>query len=96
MSAISCHTIVATPSITLYMFYIYYRNYSNIRLPKTTQYYFLKSFILSSTRPWNNLDIILDLTDLDAFRTGLKTDYLNHPTSHIYRNSPKSSYTHVG
>jgi len=48
------------------------RNAENIRLPKITKNYFLKSFLPSSIKLWNTLDIqIRQIADLDGFRKAI-------------------------
>jgi len=54
------------------------RNSGNIRLPKISKNYFLKSFIPSSIRLWNSLENSLrNITDIDEFKKAVKKLYIS-------------------
>ena len=52
------------------------RNAGNLRLPKISKNYFLKSFIPSSIRLWNGLEtIVKSILDLEEFKKAIKQMY---------------------
>ena len=50
------------------------RNAEDLRLPKISKNYFLKSFLPSSIKSWNNLDVkTRQSTDIEHFRTSISS-----------------------
>ena len=72
------------------------RNRNNIRLPKITANYFLKSYIPSSIRLWNDLrDDLKLLTTLDTFKIHLRQIYCKTETYKPYLVGQTTGHIHL-
>ena len=72
------------------------RNRNNIRLPKITANYFLKSYIPSSIRLWNDLrDDLKLLTTLDTFKIHLRQIYCKTETYKPYFVGQTTGHIHL-
>jgi len=72
------------------------RNANNIREPKTSKNYFLKSFLPSSIKLWNNIDIgIRNMTELENFRNSVTHLYTPAVLYMPYLHGNSKSYIQI-
>ena len=72
------------------------RNSQNIRLPKITKNYFLKSFIPSTIKSWNLLsENLRNIAEVDTFKQNLSTIYGKVETYKPYLTGQSEGHIHL-